>query len=427
MVLCIFVLTGCFDGSVLSQINVCARHHAKMKLLLVVIGDDPILKECTHIMQKDFSYSGQFDVSVEYCENRPSKQSFNDWKKQGNLLAVFLNMNDDDDVFEWRIYDTSTIAMLKGKKYEKRGSLPRGWAHNMADMIWPELMGHETIFSTKIAYSKEIKSSGKHYYRHIYVADYDGSNAQPLITTPTINVAPRWNKDMNCPLLFYSESSQANISLRVAAMDGRWKIASNFDGLNMLPAFSKDGKKVVYCVSYGSGQCHLCAYENGQLQQLTHNNGNNISPSLSDDGNCIYFCSDFKNGMPLIYCYDRIHGSVEQITDTGPCFSPSYCQKNNKLAYIKRVDGIMQIFLYDLKTRNHTQFTTDTACHKEECTWSVCGNYLLFCLTSGSDSKLAVEHVVTRQRHLLTVSNEHCSYPAWSPSYASFPILRLNS
>jgi len=421
----VLALLGCFPLGVKAdhKITIGAKRYAKVKLVLVVIGDAPALKECAQIMRNDFSFSGQFDVSVEYCQERPSTKSFHDWKKQGNLLAVFINMSDDEDSFEWRIYDTSKIAMLKGKRYKKRGSLLRGWAHNMVDMIWPELMGQESSFSTKIAYSKEIGAKGKRHYRHIYIADYDGSHPQPIITTPTINVAPRWNRDMNCPLLFYSESSQANISLHVTTMDGRQKVASNFDGLNMLPSFSKDGKKVVYCVSHGNGHCHLCAYEKDQLQQLTHNNGNNISPVLSDNGNQIFFCSDYKNGIPLIYCYDCVNGALKQITEAGPCFSPSLYEKNNKLAYIKRVDGVMQVFLYDLKAKHHTQFTTDTISHKEECCWSSCGNYLLFCLTRGNSSYLAIEHLITHERHVLTSSHEHCSYPTWSPPYNLFPYV----
>ncbi|TET05803.1 hypothetical protein E3J79_04230 [Candidatus Dependentiae bacterium] len=404
------------------SVNVGAKRYEKVKLVLVGIGDDRVLKECIQTIQKDFLFSGQFDVSVEQLERLPSKKSFSSWQKQGYLLAIFINLSEDRQVFEWRIYDTSKIGMLKGKTYKKRGQLVRGWAHNMADTLWFELMGHKSSFSSKVAYCKEIAGKGKYCYRHIYVADYDGMYPQPLITTPTVNVAPRWNRDINCPLLFYSESSQINISLRVTAMDGRRKIASNFDGLNMLPTFSKDGKKVVYCVSHGNGHCNLYFYEKGKLQQLSYNRGNNISPSLSDDGNQVFFCSD-SSGIPLIYQYDRFTSELESITDSGPCFSPSYSEKNRKLAYIKRVDGVMQIFLYDLLTKGHTQFTTDTNYHKEECSWSPCGNYLLFCLTTGSSSRLVSEHLVTRERHWLTATNEHCSYPTWSPLYSYFPLV----
>jgi len=407
----------------LSSINVAAHNFAKMKLALVVIGNDSILSECAEILKKDFSFSEQFDVSIESSLSLPSKKMFDTWRKQGMLLVVFLNESKNKDGFEWRIYDTNKMTMLKGKKYKKRGELLRGWAHNIADMIWPELMGQESCFSTKIAYSKEIKSEGKRNRLHIYIADYDGRNEEPLVSTPTINVAPRWNADLNNPLVFYSESSKANISLRVVDMKGRRKTASNFDGLNMLPSFSKGGKKVVYCMSHGGGHCNLYSYEKGQLQQLTCNLGNNISPTASGDGEVVYFCSDYKNGVPLIYRYNCVHGAIEQLTDRGPCFSPSYCEKTQKLAYVKRVGGVMQICIFNVKTEEHQQFTFDKNFHKEECVWSPCGNYLLFCITNQNSSRLVMEHVNTRKRRFLTSSAQQCSYPSWSPIYNEFPAI----
>jgi len=288
-------------------------------------------------------------------------------------------------------------------------------------MIWPEIMGTESSFSTKIAYAKTVKRKGKHNYRHIYSADYDGSYPIPLIDTPTVNVAPRWNYDLNKPLIFYSESARTNISLRIATMDGKRKIASNFDGLNMLPAFSKNGKKVTYCISGGNGKCDLYYYENKKLKKLLNNTGNNISPTLSDDGNRIFFCSDFKNKTPLIYCFNRMTNKITQITNHGPCFSPTNFEKNGDLAYVKRVNGVMQIFVYNEKTEKHRQLTDDINFHKEECMWSPCGNYLIFSLTSGSSSRLAIEHITTKKRHIVTSLNNKCNYPAWSPRYHVFP------
>jgi len=421
--LCMLFLFKCHARENPVSINVGAKRCAKMKLLLVSIGGNEQLKECVATMQNDFAFSGQFDVAVSYCEKLPSKNMLQEWSKQGYILTVFLNASDDDTTCDWRIYDTRKMKMLKGMRYKKRGILARGWGHNMADMIWPLLIGQESSFSSKLAFCKEVRGKNKYPARHIYISDFDGSFQEPVVQTPTVNLAPRWNKDLSNPLLFYSESSQSNISLRVASMDGRRKIASDFEGLNMLPAFSKDGKEVVYCVSNGAGQCHLFYYKNGQLHQLTHNKGNNISPTLSDDGNQIYFCSDFS-GCPLIYCLDRTINKLEKITPTGPCFSPSFCQKNNKVAYIKRVDGVMQIFVYDVLKKEHKQLTADTQYHKEDCAWSACGNYLLFSVNADRTSMLAIEHINTHQRHILTASNTHCSYPAWSPLYHYFPHVR---
>ncbi|GAH05844.1 unnamed protein product, partial [marine sediment metagenome] len=83
-----------------------------------------------------------------------------------------------------------------------------------------------------------VNRKHKKSYKHIYVADYDGSNEQLLVSTPTVNVTPRWNNDPANPLIFYSEHTNENVRLMVADMKGRRRIVSNFDGLNMLSSYS---------------------------------------------------------------------------------------------------------------------------------------------------------------------------------------------
>ena len=143
------------------------------------------------------------------------------------------------------------------------------------------------------------------------------------VATSTVNVAPRWNKDFDNPLLFYSEHTNENVRLVVVDMEGRRKVVSNLDGINMLPAFSPDGKKVVFCASRGGGTCQLYYYEKGVFKKLTNNAGNNIAPTFSQDAKELFFCSDFETKGPQIYCYTFATEKLERITNGGYCVSPS--------------------------------------------------------------------------------------------------------
>ena len=258
--------------------------------------------------------------------------------------------------------------------------------------------------------------------KHIYIADYDGKNEKLLVSTATVNVAPCWNRDQNNPLLFYSEHTNKNVRLVSADMYGRRKIVSNFDGINMLPAFSSDGKRVVFCASRGGGNCQLYYYAQGIFKKLTNNTGNNISPTFSEDGKTLFFCSDFETRGPQIYRYSFNSGKMERITHGGYCVSPCYCQHNNKLAYAKMIRGTMQIFLYDLATKKHAQITRDAG-NKEECSWSPCGNYLLFAVETGKESRLALLNLISRHQRFITAEGSVCCYPAWSCPYKRFPCV----
>lgn len=404
------------------DVHVAAQQHAKFKLLIGMLGDSVHLQPMAQQIKKDFEWSGQFDVSVHKVPPIKSKADVELLAQEGYPLVLFLNVKSNEKSIEWRLYDARRVAMIAGKDYQKRGTVERGWAHNVADEIWPSLTGQEGIFSSKLAYCKDVapKKKGCRKLKYICVADFDGSNEQFLVTTPTINMAPRWNSDTENPLLFYSESTASNIRLMSMTMQGKRSTASNFDGLNMCPAFSQDGTKVVYCASRGNGSCQLYYYGKGEFKRLTHNNGNNISPTFSPDGSKIYFCSDFKTGKPQIFTYSFQNATLETITDAGSCFCPSYCQKKGLVAYSKLINGYTQLFLFDEAAKTHRQITFD-ATNKDECNWSPCGTFLTFSVEKGMSSRIALMNVLTNERRFITPEGTQCSYPTWSPAYMKFP------
>jgi len=414
--LSVFVPTHAKDN----VLSVRAQQHAKMNLLVCIIGSETEENfEIAKTLQKNLQWSGQFQVTTEYIPKMLSKKEIKERSKKYQL-GIFVSKN-GSKFLDWRMYDLHITSMLKGKKYKKRGACVRGWAHNISDAIWPELTGHQGLFSTKIAYCRQVEKKGKRAIKHIYIADYDGSHEQPLVTTETVSVAPRWNTDTTQPLLFYSEYTTSNVCLMVSNMKKQHKVAANFDGITMIPSFSRDGKKVVFCASRGDGHCQLYAFEKGELKRLTHNYGNNISPSLTADGKRVYYCSDAQTGRPQIYCYDMALKKNARITNGGYCASPSYSQKHGKLAYTKIIQGASQLFIYDEKDQSHTQLTSDYT-NKDECCWSPCGNYLLFSADHKGKSRVAMLNLLTNERRYLTSARMVSNYRPGHQFIQNFPL-----
>lgn len=399
-------------------LNVSSTRNEPLKMLIVGVGADQELAEIALIIRKDLSFSGQFAPEVCMLEHVQTRKIITTFADEGYALVLFLSGS--GTAFEWRLYDAMAARMIKGKKYHKRGDVLRGWAHDISDALWPELTGNQASFSSKIAYCKDVVAQGKKRRTHVVVADYDGSNEQIIVATPTLHVGPRWNADKNNPLLFYSEGTPSNIRLMCVSMQGKRKIASNFDGINMLPTFSGDGTKVVYCASKGHGNCQLYLFEKGVFKRLTHNDGNNVSPSLSKDGKTLFYCSDVPTGKPQIYRYDITTKVCKQITKGGFNFCPNYHQESGKLAYSCLVSGQAQIFVYDQVTDTHTRITHDGG-NKDECCWSPCGSYLIFSVEQGLSSRLALFNMHTHERKYITSADQRCSYPCWSGMYSQFP------
>lgn len=405
------------------SVTIAPKEYAKLKLLLVLVGKQKQeLKNILELVKKDLEFTGQFAVAIEPCEQLATKKEVAGLYDRGYSMAIFFSTTPAQDAIEWRLYDTTQITMLKGSKTQKRGMIMRGWAHNVSDALWLALTGQEGFFSTKIAYCKDVIVKRKKKINHIYVADYDGSNEELLVATPTVHVAPRWNKDGKNPMLFYSEYTNENIRLVAVTMHKQRKIASDYDGVNMLPAFSDDGKRVVYCASRGKGTCQLYYYDKDELKKITNNSGNNIAPTFSRDGSKIFYCSDHATGSPQLFCYDIDRNEQIRLTQDGYCASPSFCGKQSRLVYSKIVQGTMQLFVYDVISKDHTQLTFDAG-HKEEASWSPCGNYLLFSVQKGARSQIAMLNLMTNERKVLTSDKVVCSYPAWSSLYEEFPIV----
>jgi len=410
-----------FGGNL--EVSVKASEHEKINIKLIWVGKErKKTKELVDIVKRDLEFSGQFNLIVQNKVRGIGKKSdIKSLSASDCSIGIFLTEEKKNRVMGWRLYDLEYACMLHGAACKAKGKDIYGLAHSISDSIWPHLTNEPGFFSTKIAYCKEIKRPGKKSYKHVYIADYDGSNEQLIVSTPTVNVAPRWNYDPENPLIFYSEHTNENVRLMFVDMKKRRAVVSNFDGLNILSAFSLNGKQFAYCASRGDGYCQIYYYENKNLKRIT-NKGNNISPTFANNGKTLYFCSDAHTGRPQICRYDLVTDRMERVSKGGFAVSTTFSEKKGLLAYAKMVNRVMQIFVYDPKIGSHRQIT-HSAGNKEECSWSPCGNYLLFAVEHGAKSSLAIFNFLTNEQRDITSGGSNCYYPSWSPFYNDFPSI----
>lgn len=408
------------------HVAVAALEHQKISLFLGYVGQKtPELEEVVQTIASDFQMTEQCTVKVEHFESLQKNSEIKNLFAQNYYIAVFISQ--DKHGFSWRLYDTEQATMMAGKKYAKKGSVIRGWAHNIADQIWQAFMGSVSCFSSKIAYCKQIwvtYDGRDKVYKHIYIADADGKHVRPLIEIPTICIAPRWSNHVEDPILFYSENTLSNVRLVMANMYGKRRTICSFDGLNMLPAFADDNKNIVFCLSKdGSSQLYhsfLDATHTRTFRRMTQNNADNFSPCYIND-HTIAFVSDYQRKHPGIYVMDMKTLETSPITTVkdGYCACPAYCKTNNKLLYSKMVGRSMQIFTYDCAQKIHEQLTTGSE-SKEEGSWSPCGNFIIFAARSQGASRIARYNLLTGRMKYLTPASENCTYPAWSPVHTLF-------
>lgn len=325
-------------------------------------------------------------------------------------MVIFLKKK--SDLLEWRVYDSMEAQMLCGKRMNIDDTDLKKSSHLLADSLWKIVTGQEGIFSSKIAYCCE-KTEGSHKGSDLYVQTPYADDGYCLVKGGKF-LAPRGNKNSKNPLILFSEVTPSDIRLMSTNMQGKKRIVSNFRGITGFPAFSNNGKNVVYCATHqGKSQLYRCFIDKNKkkaIERKVPNDGNNTSPNVRDNGDII-FCSDFQKGIPHVYYWHAESNSVEQVTPAY-CYAPNFSEKNGKVAYHRLVGNTIQIFSNDLATKENKQITF-TSGNKDECCWSPCGNYLAYSVEEGKSSRIALYNMVTQEQTFITDDAHRCSYPAW--------------
>lgn len=398
----------------------------KMGICVGCIGShNKELQTMADYIAHDMGASDQFFAKTISFDTAPrTKDVITTLLKEGYQFGIFINHAPHADAIEYRTYDTTTGHMVKeaGGRYVKQKTSVAGWAHHIAQKIWPVLTGNQGMFTSKIAYSKEVATKNGVPIKYICVADYDGLDEQILVGIPTVNVLPRWSKDRANPCVFYSE--QGSTRTRLICTDFRRRrrpiVGARDETTAMHLVIAPDGASAAYCASRGDGSCQIYLCKGGKRKNITKNSGNNVSLSFSADGAEIYFCSDFKTGQPQIFAYHIETERLRRITNGGYCASPSCHPFEHKLVYPKMMDTTMQLFLYDDRTKEHRQITFDKG-SKDECSWSPCGNYIVYECRDGLRSIIEVMNLITGTHKPITSPNASCSCPSWSPCFSVVP------
>ncbi len=401
-------------------------------LLAVTPAGDKELADLAHLLANNLERSGQFKVSVKGYQVPATQADLRKLLDPSYPLEIFLN-REDNSHFSWRLYDVHDAHLIKGMNYAKRGTFLHGYADNLADELWPILTKQPGSFSTKIAYVKRKQSASKRQRHVVCVINSDGSHEQELIDKIGTYVGlyfDKGNKAEDNPCLFCSEFTRSNVRLISTNFQRRKKIVLNVPGTCVGISVAQDNNKAVYC---RSGTIWQYSYDPTAMRSehavLIKNEGNNVSPTLLENGDVI-FCSDSRKVRknhpkatgPQICLYRAQDRSISLLTQEGYCVGPSYCPRTKKIAFSKKVQGIMQLYTYDMRTKDTKQITHDQG-HKIDCCWSPCGNYIVYCHQQGKESRIAIIHATMKKRTFLTPANDYCTCPAWSGVFERVPMV----
>ncbi len=376
-------------------------------------GESLLQQQLTGVVRADLERSGLFAPvdggSQPIAEN--AVPALPDWKARGaDVLAVGTVSAAAGGRYEarFRLYDTVKQSAVGGMAFVFSASQSRAAAHRIADYIYEKLIGEPGVFSTRVAYV--VKSPGRY---ELQVADADGFNAQPALTSREPIISPSWSPD-GSRLAYVSFEKKKPVVYVHSLATGQRTVVANFKGSNSAPAWAPDGRRLaVVLTKDGGSQMYVINADGSGVRRLASSSGIDTEPFYSPDGAWIYFTSD-RGGTPQVYRLPAAGGAVERVTfEGGYNVSPRLSPDSKTMAFVTRNNGRFQVAVMDVASRQ-TMMVTDS--NKDESpSFSPNGRMILYATELGGRGVLAAVSSDGRVKQKLSVQAGDVREPAWGP------------
>lgn len=383
---------------------------APVKIYGGMLENTPEIQQLMQFLKKDIEQSAQFTMDIVSCALPKYTKEIDELFNSGYPLLFYVNKSlKNSQIVEWRLYDATQKEMIMGKKQDLVESTAYN-AHCMSDSFWQELIGERGPFLTRIAYIKRTKGRNGKKASSLCSSDWLGQDEHVLLNSSRILVAPSFYTgiDSKNPQLFFSEFTPSNVRCMRLTHAGEKMPIFDLEGTCVGISCVPDGNTAVYC---RSGDLWRYTYDvltkKGLHERIIHKDNPCTHPTLLTTGSVI-----FGSGGAL-YSWNADTKKIETLVADGYCVAPDMHEKSEKIVYSKRIKGIMQLVVTDIKSGTSEQLTTDSS-DKIDPRWSPCGKYVVFCQETGKESRIGIIHIHSKRSVLITPAGEHCSYPAWS-------------
>lgn len=388
--------------------------------LVPFVGTDQ--QNIAAIINNDLKNSGQFKLyPAEQMKQKPSTIAEIDypyWQNVGiNDLVVGKFSADQIDFSVVDVFAGSQTNPDKGvllsKAFPMEPLRARGLAHHISDLIYEKITGEKGIFSTRIAYVLIDRPSVENTSYALEVADYDGYQPKPLITSRQPLMSPAWSPDGQ-QIAYVSFINRRSAIYVVNLRTGAQTLISKAAGINGAPAWSPDGRKLaIVLFDNNNPKIFIKDLNGGELKQVTYGASIDTEPEWAPDGQSLLFTSN-RGGGPQIYRLNLADNSVKRVTFRGNYnASASFTPDGKKMVFLKGEQGSYNIAIMDLDT-GREQTLTDSG---EASSPSIApnGRMIIFDDVFNNKSILSMVSTDGKIKLRLPARNGNVQEPAWSP------------
>ena len=282
--------------------------------------------------------------------------------------------------------------------------------HQLSDGIEAQVTGVTGIAATRILFVRNGS---------LWQVDSDGANAGAIPGT-TNALGPAWHPRGFMIAYYEWREDGTHVMVRDLAT-GTTRRVSTPGGTNASPAFSPDGRTLVYA-NGEDGTDLLAAPLDGRERpfRVTVGRGStNSQPSYSPDGRRIAFTSS-RLGRQEVYITDADGANPELLTTSGfgdqlYRADPSWSPDGRYVAFSTQITGRFQIATIGLRDRGVKQHTVDGS--NEDPSWAPDARHVVFTSTRTGSKQLWVLDTESGRLRQLTHGGGASRMAAWSPRF----------
>ncbi|MDB6064801.1 MAG: Translocation protein TolB [Pedosphaera sp.] len=327
------------------------------------------------------------------------------FKSVGPEEAQYVLSGSNNGDVKGQLNDRISRAVLFSKVYS--GASIRAQAHRLADDVVLKVSGKAGIAETKIAFKVDTGANSE-----IYIADFDGHNAQSVTKDNTIVAAPTWVPGHLAVYYTSYKLGTPNIFYQNLGTGERQNFA-HYAGMNSSAAVSPDGNKVAMILSKGgSPDVYVCDADGTHLKQLTSTREDESSPCWSADGRWICFASKIEGRRGLFKV--PVEGGATQRIPTSGVSNPSepdWSPDGKWIVFTAQMGGF-EICVVPAGGGSATILTAG-----EDPSWAPNSRTVVFARRSGGNRVLSLLDVPTKQVKdvsRVSGSNSSNSQPSWA-------------
>ncbi|MBT3472498.1 MAG: Tol-Pal system beta propeller repeat protein TolB [Gammaproteobacteria bacterium] len=374
------------------------------------------------IISNDLRLSGEFaPLSQKKMLSRPtqiSEVNYTDWRLlQVPTLLVGRMLNKPEgkqlEVQLINVYRQQLIAHYRFSVGNANAKRMRKVAHTISNLVYKKLTGADGVFSTHVAYVSVVNHKNRKRTYTLEIADFDGKNAQVLLTSSAPLLSPSWSPDGRKLAYVSFENRRSEVWVQEVYTGKRTKLAS-FKGKNSAPAWSPDGRKLALSLSRdGNSEIYLMDLKKKTIQRLTRNRGADTEPAWSPDGKRIAFLSD-RSGRPQIYQVNAAGGRAERLTFKGRYnTTPDWAADGKRITFLQGDAGRYRIAVLDVESGVVRLLSNNR--QDESPSFAPNGRLIVYATQQNNRGVLEISSADGGSVQRLSLPGKDVREPAWSP------------